>query len=434
MPTFEINRTITVPRSKMCTHINVTQLQNEVNATCSEIAPHIRCILVVAKRPSVRIIFDKEVNPPHAPKTFKSQIYACAIRHTVGIDQPHSAVYDAVVDSGGNGDFTTLREACEAGRQSIFMRNGTYREPGMVRIPTKCTLQGESAGGVQILFNDGGIVCGSIGDAMTSSNQTYDGTVTCDTPSFDVIGNGTNFTKFQSGYYITFGGHSFVIGTIIDDTHLTLTRQRVGAAVTDVEYTVRPYYVAVTIRNLTVVSGSSTALALVGLTQASVENVALKCNNVGLCVLSCSDISISQVASYDNDTNGVVIQNCCNISLSQISSKNNASSGVNIVKSHAIAIDRLDSSCNGLDGLSVDKHCSNVRVINSNMRYNYGAGVRFAGTRCQCACNAIEGNRFGVVIDGNDHIATSNSFLTNTLSLINMGDDNTSSLIALNNM
>ena len=61
------------------------------------------------------------------------------------------AIYDAIVDVAGSGDYTTVQDAVNAGEKSIFIKDGAYSIGAVLNITTAGThLYGESVNGVQI--------------------------------------------------------------------------------------------------------------------------------------------------------------------------------------------------------------------------------------------------------------------------------------------
>jgi len=60
-------------------------------------------------------------------------------------------LYEAVVDAGGDGDYTTIKDAVDAGKTRIFVRNGTYTLAADITISNNdVTIIGESRDGVII--------------------------------------------------------------------------------------------------------------------------------------------------------------------------------------------------------------------------------------------------------------------------------------------
>jgi hypothetical protein len=114
-------------------------------------------------------------------------------------------LYEAVVDAGGDGDYTDIQAALTAGKTRIFVRNGTYNLGADITITADDVyIVGESRGGVNIVGNVGATEYGiSIsGDRCTLINLKKDRSTTL-----------SNY-----GIYIT--GHDYTLdNVIVYDTH-----------------------------------------------------------------------------------------------------------------------------------------------------------------------------------------------------------------------
>lgn len=176
--------------------------------------------------------------------------------------------YEAVVDPDGNGDYTNLNDAIDAGNQRIFLKNGTYRltRDAIMSDPTKSfALIGESrtgtfidpdgyyfsSEGTEIIKNAGSI-------ALTNGSQT-------------VIGSSVNFITggAVAGMWLRVGdntqGYWYKIKTIVSATQLTLELPHEGGDIAgQASYGIGYAYEDPRVENITFINSAAMAAGTSG--------------------------------------------------------------------------------------------------------------------------------------------------------------------------
>ena len=158
--------------------------------------------------------------------------------------------YDAIVATSG-GDYTSLYEALNAGKTSIFVRNGTYTVyANLVLSSDNISIVGESRDGVVI--NCGGAVATCFKAEGDTSNY-IDGTVTIANGTTTVTGTGTAWaTNTKAGEYILLGYDWYQIKGVTSDTELDVARTYWGRDLTNATYKIAAMLSNINIENITI--------------------------------------------------------------------------------------------------------------------------------------------------------------------------------------
>ena len=153
-------------------------------------------------------------------------------------------LFDAVVAPSG-GDYSLISEAIDAGALTIYVKDGTYIESTDIVVPDGAIIVGENS------IIDFGNQTHSVKCIGTRSYST--GTITVNTGGIDVTGSGTDWypVNLQAGDVILLGNSTYMISSVVDDTHLKISRAYVGTSLSGESYQGGDYS-TVTIANIIV--------------------------------------------------------------------------------------------------------------------------------------------------------------------------------------
>jgi len=127
-------------------------------------------------------------------------------------------LFDAIVAPSG-GDYTTIQAAIDAGKKTIFVRNGTYNITSAITLTDKCQIIGESK--EETIIDAGGNNIVAI--HIEGSNFHQSGSIAINNGSTTVTGSGTNFSSGMVGRQILLDGKLYQISAFTDTTHITIT-------------------------------------------------------------------------------------------------------------------------------------------------------------------------------------------------------------------
>lgn len=291
------------------------------------------------------------------------------IENHVPIEKDYSIMYGAIVDTKGNGDYSTISEAISAGKKSLFIRSGIYIETSNINLPDNFYLVGEDKTSVIVHFygtNSGFVVDGG-------NNIENTGTVSILNGSTTVTGTGTSFTNLRNYDYIQLGTSFHHILSIESDTSLTLRNSYRGPNLSGNTFKASTYKTG-SIQNLSM--GFSTG-SLITLNKAI--NVTMK--DLGL-AMSSNGLFVSD--SFQYLLTGSVVHNCgygINISessmfsLSNIIVKNSVVNGLLLANSESLLLDSLYVYNSGQDGIKIVSGGKNVEITECISNENNGSGI-----------------------------------------------------------
>lgn len=141
--------------------------------------------------------------------------------------------YDAIVDAAGNGDYTSIVSAFNAGHARVAVLGGTYTPTANIVIPDGGCLVG--FGDVEIDFAGGAFNVQSTGP----QRSTNTGTVSVTEGSATVTGSGTNWQTqgITTGDWFWLDGYRwYEIASVASDTSLTLVETFEGRTQSGTDY------------------------------------------------------------------------------------------------------------------------------------------------------------------------------------------------------
>lgn len=270
------------------------------------------------------------------------------------------ALYDAIVDAGGGGDYTSVAAAFNDGYYQVFVRSGQYVETSNIVLPNGARLIGE--GSVYIVLS------GSVSITADGSGGTYEntGTISITSGTSAVSGSGTTFTNLSSGEFISIGGTFYEIDTVTDNTNLTIVETYEGATVSGASFIGQAMYDSVNINRINVTGSSTNGLFIRAIKNSSVREVGVAgCTGSNISINECGAISVRAVTALNSSANGIAIANSMGVAMIHAEASNNVADGVNITGSVNVHIDSSKATNNGADGFDVSGSGNSNITINS---------------------------------------------------------------------
>lgn len=199
--------------------------------------------------------------------------------------------FDAIVDSSGTADFTTLGAAISAGKRNIYILNGSYTESATIELVNNLRVLGESPDGVIIDWNTNAPfeyygTADSSGTVILSVGDT----------SVDIPG----ISDVYIGNIITLKGYCFLITDIISDTIYFQPAIPEGVDGTSLVVLFADPVKNVNLKNITIKSTGYSGLEVEGAMYFSLENI----------YTSESEKTISRLLDMYSGAYGLKIKNC----------------------------------------------------------------------------------------------------------------------------
>ena len=340
-------------------------------------------------------------------------------------------MFDACVDISGNGDYTSVVAAFNAGHQTVFVRKGTYIETADIIIPNGGVLIGEAPYDTMITFS------GSYSIKVDGSGGTKEtaGTISVATDATTVVGIGTTFTNLSAGEYILLEQNYYEIASITNNTNLELVDAFKGNALSGASYVAQMMFSSVEIRSLTVISSSNCGIFVRAVRHAcfgcmivkdcadgleihdsannNLFNITFK-NNSAYALLLTNDYSmvLDGIIIYNSGINGIQINGISNnISFNNCLSNNNSNFGLNITNTASLI--NINNSLfvrNNNKGINTDSSTGTATINNCTIMYNQSDGIDFDGTNnvvsnciiCYNGRHGVQAGTKGVI--ANNHI------------------------------
>lgn len=302
-------------------------------------------------------------------------------------------LFEAVVDVGGNGDYSDIQSAIDAGKKRIFVRAGTYTLSADIILDSDILLQGENKYTTIINLN-GDRQIKAIGDVPYTT-----GSISVTNGSLVITGTGTFWlSNLAINDYIIFNGNICKITAVVTNTYLTIEVNYQGATQSGVQYKAGTFKHDIKIENITVtgqeLSTYKGAIYFHGVVKSEINNAIIVKNDFGF-------------------TSGINWEYCYNNILSNIVSNNN-NSGIFLYETYYSAITDINANNNRNSGITSQTSSNNLfskMQLNSNKAYglyviysensifeeiiamkNGEHGVRFNGQRCVLSNNIIRDN------------------------------------------
>ena len=280
--------------------------------------------------------------------------------------------YDAVVDVNGDGDFTSISAAFEAGNRSIFVKQGYYYQATNINVPDGGVIVGDAPGLVYIIFiGTTGLYADGSGGVIESR-----GTVSITSGSQIVTGINTFFTNIPTSSYILLENTFYFIQEIISDTMLALRNIYFGNTLTNITFLAQFMLAGVIFRNLIILASENIGLYMRALYHSVIDTVTVMMCETNFSISYCGSTILTCVASIDAGNNGIELHNTYGVSISLAEISNNANNGIYITDySTQIVIGSLTASANGNIGIMIDNSSNNTIIQNAIVTNNKSHGI-----------------------------------------------------------
>ena len=360
--------------------------------------------------------------------------------------QRRNRTYDAIVDAGGQGDFTTLEAAVSyvnaLGGGDIFVWGGTYTPISVMTITTPVNIVGQNSALAIINFNS------TANNFVINSGTVYTtGTITVINGTA-VTGSGTSWAaNVTAGQYLYLRTKWYLIASVTDDTHLVLGESYDENFVTlPSTYRIATLTRGITFEGLTIKNSTGTGIAVTDCRDFFLDDVLFLTNNKGFVLNNVSNIVISGVVSAGNTSNGYELNNCGQVTARGLASVGNsghngvlnvcevlsiqasnasvaigASSdglnvtsvvdadlnvicnsngriGVNLVSGNNNIIIKCVARNNTSDGIKITATSDYCKIVNGHFDTNGGYGINIANANCDK--NVVDGNSYNANVSG----------------------------------
>lgn len=320
--------------------------------------------------------------------------------------------WEALVDSSGGGDYTTIKAALDAGKKTLFIKNGTYVETGDLTISSGGVLFGESPGKVIITFNNSAYSVKIDGSGGVKESA---GTVSITNGSTTVTGVGTIFTNLAPNDYILIGCGIHKIGSITNNTSLELADAYQGATQSGASFKGQTMAVGCEISNLVVTGSTVEGLYARAAYHFIFKDSLITSNGTisttgNIHMIDCAESFLIAVSSENSKYHGALIEDCSVVHTTASIYKNNGHTGLRILNSSDIIIDGCNLSSNDLDGSSVEGTSDRVHINDTILCENNNKGVDCFSTSKRSiidGCTVVSNGADGVDIDGTENIVSS---------------------------
>jgi len=304
--------------------------------------------------------------------------------------------FDAVVsnDDLNPGDYTSIVAAFAAGRQDVYVRNGTYYEMGDIIIPDRGQLVGESPGKVFVILPNGGAV-----KILGLGNGAYEssGTNGIVSGTSIVTGVGTSFTNLTPGQFILLGTNFYDIASIESDTSLTLEDTYIGKTLISKNMKAHSLFSGIRLANMIVYGALGKGIVVTGLRHGSFSNVAIyKCVGTGICFLDCAELSIQSLVVNSCGGDGVSIDKCITVSMNTVNNYNNGGNGYSIMDCQDVNSISCTSESNGLNGYDISAGSRSIALSACILRHNNLDGARIRTGAKTVTANCINSSQNGI--------------------------------------
>jgi parallel beta-helix repeat protein len=313
--------------------------------------------------------------------------------------------YDAIVATSG-GDYTSLYEALQDGKTSIFVRNGTYTVySNLILASDNITIVGESRDGV--ILNCGGSVSTCFNAQGDTLNYT-DGTVTIANGSYTVTGTGTAWlANAAAGEYILLGSDWYQIKGVTSDTELDVARTYWGQNITNATYKIAAMLSNLHIENMTI--KTKTAIYFTWVFNATVRNCRLTNNStVAMYFYNCYNNRILNNIIQNPNNQAIYLYYCNHFQITGNIAED-ARYNDTIYLSHCNYNTLLDNRCCNNTYSGIELTSSSWNVIKANICNNNSAGIYLTSSSAQNTISeniCIANNYQGIDIQSNSNYNT----------------------------
>ena len=175
-----------------------------------------------------------------------------------------------VVEPTGDGDYTTLSDAINAGKKKILVV-GEISDDNLFYIPSDTVIRGLSPSVSKVNLGSNTLNLYQSGYSVVTT-----GTISITNGSTTVTGSGTSWTSdgVSSGDIIIINGVPYEIASVTSDTQLTITETYRGNSLSGIEYYIYMNHVHdITIENITIETNSQYSIYAIAGYSVDLDNV-----------------------------------------------------------------------------------------------------------------------------------------------------------------
>lgn len=283
-----------------------------------------------------------------------------------------SRTYDAIVDAGGNGDFTTIEGAVayteSIGGGDIFIWGGTYAPSSTITITKPTNLVGQSAALVTVTFN------GTARNFTIQSSGVYTtGTITVASGTA-ITGSGTLWlTNTTAGQYLFIGTRWYKIASVTDNTHLVLSQGYFDNVTLPTTYRIATVPKSISFEGMVITGSTGTAIIVTDCTAFLSIGMVLVANNKGITLTNTDTFIFSGTVVQSSTSNGAEFTNCGLSASNGFQTNGNGGHGVVITNCKVVNFLACESVGNTIDGVNITG--SSLVQYQVNARSNGGQGI-----------------------------------------------------------
>jgi hypothetical protein len=319
------------------------------------------------------------------------------------------AIFDAICDTTGQGDYLLPSEAFADGRISVFLRNGVYAETSDIIIPNYGSMVGESGPGCIIFFQN---VSKSIKCNINSVSIT-DGTISIINGTNVVTGSGTKFVGLMIGDFILISTNYCKIASIESDTELTIVDTYQGANISNMNFVASSMFTGIKLSNFIVAGSKSHGIYFRNVHHFVFDSISLKSNAPNMLLEYCGNSSLKHILCEYSNGVGLTINNCSFMHVSISDIYNGTSHGIEINGiTNSIILNSCKTSNNAGNGIYIMGNIKDLNITTCIIKYNLGSGiVQSSQSSSSSLINStvVRGNCLkGISLNGNDHIISGN--------------------------
>lgn len=307
-----------------------------------------------------------------------------------------------VSTTGDNGDYTDIQTAIDyvegVGGGIVFIRNGTYTIPNDITLYSNITLEGETAGGVILVFT------GPYSIKATGTSSYTTGTISISSGSSTVTGSGTSWsTNLTTSHMIKMNGLAYTINSVDSDTSLTLSSPYYGPTLSGASYQAAVYVKQASLINLTIIASASSAIIFdytyepimtditiptPGTSGVVITNsaqpvldtiVVIGAGSTGISETNTDLITHTRCAVFGSTSHGIITNNCTGMVFTSCPMEGNGGDGYNITDGENYSWQICLASNNTGNGFSIAGSMAGGSITGASEN-NGGDGIKLAGT------------------------------------------------------
>lgn len=316
-------------------------------------------------------------------------------------------IYDAIVDTAGSGDYTSIKSAFDAGHQSVFVRAGTYVESGHIDLPQNVVLHGEAPGAVVCVLN------GAYSVRLDgTARKITAGTISVNNGSTAVTGVGTTFTTLQTDDYIELDGVFHKIATVTDNLNLVLDATYRGRSLSSASFVGQSMFIGANITNMIFANSTIEGLLIkqsfhVTIRDSLVSNCGTAATSSGIKIQDSAECLFLGLLTENAKYNGIHILDSRTLLMNTCAFKNSNGAGVLVDNCNGLIFDGCYSLQNNAEGINITNSSTRINITDGVIARNQGKGINTDTGVGTCILDSVtirDSGSWGIDFDGTDNI------------------------------